>query len=401
VRSQSLSAIIAGEISRTGPISFARFMELALYHPEAGYYASGRAPVGRGGDFYTNVSVGPVFGEILAGQFVEMWEVLGCPPDFTIVEQGANDGQLALDVLAALSQTPLRSARFAIIEPFSRLRSLQRARLEGLGVTWHCSADELSSFCGVHYSNELFDAFPVSLIRSENQVWKELRVVAAGKGFEFQSCPLPDELAAIAASFPTRPDGFTTEVRTAHREGLRTLAAKLSRGFVLAIDYGMTSEDLLAPHRSEGTLACYSRHRRDSKPLESPGEKDISAHVDFTALSADAAAAGFALAGFADQHHFLVGAASGMLRELNGCEPTRHLRKKLLQLRTLLHPESMGTQFHAILFSKGGADFARLSGFQFARDPLRVLGVGLPAGDPSDSANRRNENGARVSTSNV
>ncbi len=376
-------------------------MELALYHPEAGYYAAGRASVGKEGDFFTNVSVGPVFGEILAGQIVEMWEALGCPPDFTIVEQGANDGQLAFDVSAALSQTPLRTFRFAIVEPFPQLRNLQMARLEGLGVTWYGSLEELPSFCGVHYSNELFDAFPVSLIRSENQIWRELCVSATGEGFSFQSCPLGDELATMAASFPPRPEGFITEVRIAHRGFLKALAAKLCCGFVLAIDYGMTFESLLAPHRSEGTLACYSQHRRDNKPLESPGEKDITAHVDFTSLSADAAAAGFTLEGFTDQHHFLVGAASGMLKALNGCEPTRLHRKKLLQLRTLLHPESMGTQFHAILFSKRVPKHPRLSGFQFARDPLRILGHRTLDAVRPDGTGCRCNNGATDPTSNA
>ena len=375
MKSPGLSQIISDEIVCGGAISFARFMELALYAPEYGYYASGHASVGRAGDFYTSVSVGPVFGEVLAGQILEMWRALGMPDDFTIVEQGANDGQLACDVLDALAGTPLSDVHFVIVEPFSVLRAIQASKLDGRGVRWVEGADDLPSFCGVHFSNELFDAFPVHVVRSNGNSWNELHVALAAEEFVWKALlPGPDVAEALAA-YPCRPAGYTTEVRLSHRTLLDALASKLTSGFVLAIDYGMTAENLLAPHRCDGTLSCYLAHRRDGNPLALPGEKDITAHVDFTALAHDALRAGLALEGFADQHHFLVGASSSMLREMdgNGCIPEPSIQKKLLQLRTLLHPESMGTQFHVILFSKEADAGGEMSGFQFARDPSSLL----------------------------
>ena len=130
VRSQNLSNRIHDEIAATGPMRFSRFMELALYDSLEGYYVSDRLKVGREGDFFTNVSVGPVFGEILAGQFLEMWSILGEPNDFTIVEQGANDGQLARDVIMALAGTPLEWARWIIVEPLESLRVKHSDRLQ-------------------------------------------------------------------------------------------------------------------------------------------------------------------------------------------------------------------------------------------------------------------------------
>ena len=368
-----MGPVIADEIGRCGPISFARFMALALYDPKSGYYASGRAGVGKAGDFFTNVSVGPVFGEVLAGQFLEMWEALGRPNDFTIVEQGANDAQLACDVLDALCGTALCDAAYAIIEPFPVLRAIQADKLRGRRVSWFASPEDLPAFCGVHFSNELFDAFPVHVVRSNGAGWDELFVTSSPGGFAWAARPPGAAVAEALASYPPRPEGYTTEVRVSHRALLDSLASRLARGFVLAIDYGMSFESLLAPHRSTGTLSCYDSHRRDGNPLDRPGEKDITAHVDFTALAHDAVEAGFALEGVADQHHFLVGASAAMLRDRDGCEPAPAVRKKLLQLRTLLHPESMGTQFHTILFTKEIAIRARLSGFQFARDPGAVL----------------------------
>jgi len=345
---------------------FDRFMERALYDPEAGYYASGRSVIGRRGDFFTSVSVGPVFGEILAGQFVEMWRALGEPAGFALVEQGAGDGQLARDILDALASTPMARVPLFIIEPSDVLQAAQAGNLAGRNVSWVNDAAALPPFCGVHYSNELFDAFPVHLVRSTGDGWAELHVGHENRAFTWREMPAAGELAGIVATFPARPKGFTAEVCFSHRPLLLALAAKITRGFLLAVDYGMTRESLLAEHRAEGTLACYRGHRRDSDPLEAPGEKDITAHVDFSLLASDAAAAGWQFGNFADQHHFLVGAATPLLLAMDGRPPDAAGRKKLRSLRMLLHPETMGRQFHAILFSKGVAGVS-LSGFQHAR----------------------------------
>ncbi len=350
-------------------MKFSRFMELALYDSQEGYYASDRAKVGRNGDFFTNVSVGPVFGEILAGQFLEMWSILGEPKEFTIVEQGANDGRLARDVMDALSGTPLARAPWTFIEPLQCLQKKQKKLLSGANVSWISSTDSLPPFCGIHFSNELFDALPVDILQAHGGLWRELLVKSEDDDFLFS----PDQTLFSGTSLPPRPDGFLTERRSGQNELLQRISSRMEKGFLLAIDYGMPGEDILAEHRSGGTLACYSKHRRDENPLERPGEKDITAHVDFSSLSRDACAVDLNLRGFTDQHHFLVGAATRLLQSMDGKTPTPQTLKKLRSLRMLLHPETMGSQFKVILFSKGGAGDKLPSGFLHARNPERLL----------------------------
>jgi SAM-dependent MidA family methyltransferase len=364
-KSPGLEARLAAEIQTSGPIPFDRFMERALYDPEDGYYASGKSAIGKHGDFFTNVSIGPVYGEILAGQFVEMWQALGRPAGFTLIEQGAGDGQLAQDILNALSTTALAGTPLVVIEPSDVLREFQSGRLIGHDVSWVVDAAALPELCGVHYSNELFDAFPVHIIRSTGGGWAELFVDRKEEAFTWVEMPVAGELAGIVAGFPIRKQGFTTEICLSHRPLLHTLASKISSGFLLAVDYGLSQESLLAEHRADGTLSCYRAHRRDSTPLESPGQKDLTAHVNFSLLAQDAADVGWQFASFADQHHFLVGAATSLLLAVDGKTPDAAARKKLRSLKMLLHPETMGRQFHAILLSKG-VSAAGLSGFQYS-----------------------------------
>lgn len=366
-KSPGLEARLAAEIAASGPMPFARFMELSLYDPADGYYASGKASIGREGDYFTNVSIGPVFGEILAGQFVEMWQALGRPADFTLIEQGAGNGQLARDVLEALSLTPLAGAPLFVIEPSPVLQAAQAETLRGLQVSWVPDAAALPVVCGVHYSNELFDAFPVHLVCSTGEAWLERHVGLDDHGaFAWRDLPPTGDLAGAVDAFPRRPAGFTTEVCLSHRPLLQELASKISRGFLLAIDYGMSEESLLAEHRTSGTLSGYRNHRRDSDPLADPGNKDLTAHVNFTRLAREACQAGWQFEHFTDQHHFLVGAATAMLLAMDGRTPDPAGRKKIRSLQTLLHPESLGRHFQAILFSQAIPN-AKLSGFQHAR----------------------------------
>lgn len=365
-KSPALADIIAAEIADSGPLTFARYMALALYHPELGYYASGRAKIGPAGDFFTSVSVGPVFGRILAGQFGEIWHRLGEPPEFSIVEQGANDGMLAADILNALD--PRINASYGIIEPSPVLRERQQStlRTHAARVRWVSSLEELPPFDGVHFSNELLDALPFHLARSTGSAWEELFVTAADGRFVFSGGMPSEPVAAELHRLPVRPAGYVTELRPSARVWAATLGAKIRSGAVLVIDYGFSREQLLAPHRTEGTFSCYRGHKRDALPLECPGEKDITAHVDFTALTEAALAAGLQQEGWTDQHHFLVGASQELMRELEG-PPTPLTQKTLRTLQALLHPESMGTQFHYLLFTKNLPGPGKLSGFQFAR----------------------------------
>ena len=360
-RSLGLSSRIADEIGLHGPMLFSRFMEMALYDPAEGYYADGQARVGRDGDFFTSVSLGPVFGEILAPQFLEMWETLGRPEDFTLVEQGANDGHLSLDILDGLAGTPLADSRLILIEPLAPLRKKQQELLAGRRVEWVEAPGALPQFTGVHFSNELFDALPFEIVKSRSGRWELQRVHHLSGEFRLE----PAEPLELDWSPPS--EDFVSEVRVGQRELLAALSSRLERGFLLAIDYGMMREELLAPHRARGTLACYAAHRRNDDPFRDIGRKDITAHVDFSALAEDSRACGLEPAGYTDQHHFLVGAAEGLLRSLDNRIPTFESVKKLRSLRTLLHPETMGTQFKVLLASKGVAA-PTISGFRHARE---------------------------------
>lgn len=355
-----LTEILRAEIAAHGPMLFRDFMARALYDPEHGYYTSGRARIGRKGDYFTSVSVGPLFGALLARQFAEVWEKLGRPADFTFVEQGAHDGTLAADVLAALP--PEMPARLTIVEPSPHWRALQAEKLAGRDVRWVENVTALAPFTGVHYSNELLDAFPVHLVRRAADGWQERAVAVEGERFVFADVPLSDE--RLLAHLPDAPEGYTTEVNLAALDWIADLAPKLTRGLVLVIDYGYPRAEFHAPHRTAGTLEAIAAHRRVD-PLAAPGAADITAHVDFTAL---AAATDLEVLGFTDQHHFLTG-----LSRLHFAEGVRPDPRDMRAFQTLSHPTMLGRSFKALALGRG-VD-AQLAGFAFARDPRAELGL--------------------------
>ena len=377
---QALTDLIRRTIRGTGPVSFAWFMEQALYHPELGYYSSGRCAIGRKGDYFTNVSVGPLFGRILAAQFAEMWESLGRPDDFVIVEQGAHQGDFAWDVLEALRERSpdfFAALRYWIIEPFPILRERQEEKLRDFSekITWEKLLDDLEPFCGVHFSNELLDAMRVRLIRrSENADWEERRVAESDDGFDFVTAPITcAELRRNLEAIPRDlPEGYETEVNLAALDWMDELAPKLTRGYVLTVDYGHSRAEYYAPERSNGTLRCYSNHRILPSPLAEIGHADITAHVDWTSLAERAEANGLTVAGFTDQHHFATGIVTALMPDQFGDNADSKTRRAL---QTLLHPEFLGTTFQFLALTKNVAPGVRLSGFKFARDPRAALGV--------------------------
>ena len=365
--SAPLTEFILSEIAARGAMSFRRFMELALYHAEFGYYAAGRASIGRRGDFFTNVSVGPLFGRLLARQIAEMWRVLGGPAEFTIIEQGAHGGELAGDVLGGLREMFREcheAVRYRIVEPFAKLTLRQQERLSALDgkVGWSRSLDEVRVAAGVHISNELPDAFPVHVVKWTGGAWCERVVIVEHGRLVFADAPIAsDELRAACARIPgPLPEGYTTEVNLAVAVWIRDVAAAVQRGFMLAVDYGYPRHEYYSPERIAGTLSAYADHRREPDPLARPGEIDLTAHVEFDGLIESAAAAGLRLEGFTDQHHFMV--ALGMEHFADGAHAAERRA-----FQTLMHPQFMGTAFKVAGFSKGIAATASLAGFRFAR----------------------------------
>jgi SAM-dependent MidA family methyltransferase len=381
-----LVQFIRGEIERDGPISFARFMQLALYHPGHGYYASGRASIGRRGDFFTSVSVGPLFGKLLAAQFAEIWEKLGRQDTFTIVEQGAHDGVFAADVLSALRQNAgecFAATSYVILEPFLVWRERQQENLRDFSgkISWLESIDQLPPFVGVHFSNELFDSLPVHLIVSSGTangatVWKEKFVTATANNFTFRTENVSrSELRLDQLGF--FPAGFETEVSLAAPKLMREIASKLLRGVILTIDYGFVRTEFYSLNRSEGSLQVRAKQKKLSSSFEQIGLADISAHVEWTGLAEAAQSSGAKPLGFTDQHHFLTGIVSKFFPggEFNFSE------KRALQ--TLLHPEMLGRNFQVLALGKNFAE--KLSGLQFARRPFAGLGLGGTGAVPSQN----------------
>ena len=390
-----LVQFIRETIRARGPQSFAWFMQQALYHPEHGYYSSGRCAIGRRGDYFTNVSVGPVFGQLLAVQFAEIWEHLGKIDNFIIVEQGAHYGEFARDVLeSARTSRPdfFAALRYRIIEQFPVLQDRQSetlAKFEGK-IEWCASIDALEPFIGVHFSNELLDAMPVHLIvsvetKAESINWLEKFVTLNGDEFAFVDQSIGNrKLRDHLQKLPARPASYETEVNLTSLGWIENVSHKLARGYVIVADYGYPRDEFYAPQRSAGTLQVRAQHRLLSSPFDKIGRADITAHVEWTSIAERAEACGLQVKGFTDQHHFITGVLSELLRhELSQDVDAKTKRA----LQTLLHPEMLGRSFQVLALAKDATaagtaatteavDLAApLAGFKFAREPRSALGL--------------------------
>jgi SAM-dependent MidA family methyltransferase len=347
----ALIQIIRDQIENNGPQSFAWFMQQALYHPEHGYYSSGRCHIGRKGDYFTNVSVGPLFGQLLASQFSEIWDRLGKVNDFFIVEQGAHDGQFARDVLEFV-QTRLpeffEALRYRILEPFPILKEQQRRKVEAFGdkVEWRESPEP---FTGVHFSNELLDAMPVRLISNGT----EKLVVLDGDNFVFVERQVDKTMFNQAAL-----------------DCVDQIAANLQRGYFIAIDYGSLDEQF------ERNVQVRAQHRHLDSPFQQIGDADITMCVAWRSVIQRAQANGLRVAGFTDQHHFLTGIISELGRGGSPEPPADDWGQSSLpespkakrELQTLLHPEMLGRAFQVLAVTKNvEPETTPLAGFKFAR----------------------------------
>jgi SAM-dependent MidA family methyltransferase len=391
----ALVEIIRDGMRRRGPVPFASFMEQALYEPAHGYYSAGRCAIGRRGDYFTSISVGPLFGKMVAAQFAEIWERLDRPNDFVIVEQGAHHGEFATDVLEELrAQRPefFAALRYRIVEPFAVLRDRQAGVLRQFGrkLEWCASLEEMEPFCGVHFSNELLDAMPVHLLQAAGNAgareWRERCVERTSCGFAFIDCPISNErLQARLRKIPSPPPGhYETEVNLATLDWIEKLARKLTCGVVLTVDYGYPRREFYSPQRTAGTLQGYIQHRVAPSPLEEPGTIDITSHVEWTSLAERAEECGLRVAGFTDQHHFLTGllAADPLLEKMAIANARA--------LQTLLHPEMLGTKFQFLALTTNLASDTAFSGFKFGRDARSSLGLSKPSRN-STRRRRRDE----------
>jgi len=366
-----LEEIIREQIRNSGPLPFPSFMGLALYHPEHGYYGKGPGRTGRGGDFYTSVSVGSVFGELMAGQFCEVWEQLGRPAQFAVLERGASDGAFARDVLTwARRERPdfLAAMDYRIDEPLPALERAQRGTLAEFAgkVQW----DFGEPTTGVFFANELLDAVPFRRVRWSGGEWRELCTgLDESGGFTWVEQELRDYasrryLADLGDDFQ---EGYTTEIAPAVATESWLAGAALRQGVVFLCDYGYERDDYYRRSRTTGTLRCYRGHRAHEDPFDAIGETDITAHVDWTLAVQRIGAAGCEVLALLDQGHFLTGAAESTLRSMDGKAPDAATQKWLRQFQTLTHPGQMGARFQVLTLGKALPAGFCLSGLRHAR----------------------------------
>lgn len=331
-------------------LPFCQVMEMALYHPEHGYYGPGPRKIGRKGDFFTSVSVGPLFGKLLAMRAIDLWRAAGEPDGFAIIEQGAHDGQLAEDILATLDDLPLH---YLIVEPNPHHRKSQAKRL-GTRVQWveGLAALQTGPKHGFFVCNELPDAFPVHLVRWCGERWRELFVEADGtEAFrlitgEF-SCK---ELAEEAKHLPHDLEpGHTIEINLAMLAWIRDLSRAAFRGEVFIADYGLDEEEFFVDSRAEGTLRRYKQHHMDADVLADLGRSDLTTHINFTRLIAEAERHGLTNAEYDLQGRVLGRMAMPWLKSLEGqrTDPTL-----LRQFQSLTHPAFMGRSFRCLVLDK-------------------------------------------------
>jgi SAM-dependent MidA family methyltransferase len=355
-----LAELLADRIRRYGPITFADFMRECLYHPIHGYYS--QPEFTRFADYYTSVDVHPVFGRLLARQFCEMWEHLGRPAEFTLVECGAGVGRLASHILD-FSETQLpdfyRAVRYVAVERSASRREQSAARAERHAGAGHLAASvEVPARipAGCLFSNELLDALPVHRTVMQDGALKEVYVSFVNNCFvdsiaSLSTCAIQEYFAAQGMVLQ---EGQQAEAGLEACDWITEVGHRLEHGYVLTIDYGHRAAGLFDDHHMRGTLLAYQDHQAMENYYGSPGEQDLTAHVNFTALEAWGKRAGLETAGMTTQTAFLLALGRGNefadLYEAGQTELEQ--ARARLQLKTLIYPEGMGERFQVLIQQK-------------------------------------------------
>ncbi len=338
----------------------AEFIDLALYHPELGYYATAPQRSGRGGDFFTSVDVGPLFGQLLAVQLAEMWRLLDRPAAFDLVEAAAGNGRLARDVLDATRANHAdfhAAVRLHLVEASARARAAQADTLGPHATRLASSGPDLpASFAGALVANELLDALPPRAVVMREDGLHERVVTLSGDAFvEVDGPPAPPELTAYLDRVGARLErGWRAEVNLAAERWVAGAARRLTRGFLIFVDYGHEAPRLYSASHAAGTIASFSRHASDPAPggwLKAPGTQDITAHVDLTGVRLAAEREGLETLALLDQTYFLLGlGAADRLGDRTGDEVAD--LKRRLALKTLLLPGGLGSTHKVLVFGR-------------------------------------------------
>lgn len=356
--SDRLTALIAGEIAaRGGWISFARYMELALYAPGLGYYSAGAHKLGAPGDFVTAPEISPLFGRTLARQIAEL--IRHGLTD--ILELGAGSGALAAQLLAELEALGASPRSYSILEVSADLRSraqellAQRVPRRAGSVRWLERLPE--SFNGLVFGNEVLDALPAHVVATRAGGIDELGVAAGAAEACFAWAPgAPDAEVAAAGAALGLPAGYTTEINLIARALVCTVGGLLERGVILFIDYGFPAREYYHWQRCQGTLMCHYRHHAHADPFCLVGLQDITIHVDFTAVARAAEAAGLAVLGYTTQAQFLVNCGITDILSGTPADNVRAYAPLAAQAQKLLSPSEMGELFKVIALGKNVAE---------------------------------------------
>lgn len=359
LHSARLTALIAAEISGGGPISFERFMDLALYAPGLGYYSAGAPKFGADGDFVTAPELGDVFAHCIARAIAPALAA----PDAIVVEPGGGSGALAADLLRALERLDALPARYALVEVSADLRERQRARIALLPaqlrqrVFW-LDAPPTTPWQGALVANEVVDALPVRAWVRRDDAYFERRVTR-GESAGFAWCEVPADAAlqrALDAALPEverLPQPFFGEARPWLAEWVKTVIGGLENGLALFVDYGGTAAARAHPAERNGSLAAYSRHRVSRDVLADVGLADLTADVDFSQLGGACRTLGFDIACYARQGRFLIACGLGELIAGRGGLDAAAQARLGNEIRTLTMPGAMGERFKALVATKG------------------------------------------------
>ena len=358
--SRAVQELIRADIAAAGGwVSFARYMELALYAPGMGYYSGGAAKFGGMGDFVTAPEISPLFGKAVARQAAQVLELMG-DKGGDILEFGAGTGKLALDLLLELEKLGHLPGRYLILEVSAELRQRQRELFEKHASHLAPRVDWLehlpARFNGLVLANEVLDAMPVHLVVWRDSGLLERGVAWNGTAFEWSEHPLVDgELFAVARALNLRVDpgkDYISEINLAARGFMRSLAGVLQQGAIVLIDYGFGHSEYYHSQRDQGTLMCHYRHHAHDDPFYLPGLQDITSHVDFSAVTEVAINAGLELRGYTTQAHFLINCGVTEILAQTPAENTGAYLPLANQLQKLVSPAEMGELFKVIAFGK-------------------------------------------------
>ena len=353
--SQRLTDLIRAEITRAGgAIPFARFMELALYAPELGYYSAGKHKFGAAGDFVTAPELGPVFAQCLARQCAQ---ILGTLQHGDMLEAGAGSGALAVQLLLELEHLGQLPAHYFILEISSALRARQQALFADQAthllerVHWLDSLPP-AGFRGIVLGNELLEAMPVECFRVGAGGIEQLQVGWDENHFAWRGARANDALRDRVMALGL-PEGYVSEIAFAAEGWVRSIADILERGVLLLVDYGFPGHEFYHPQRATGTLMCHYRHRAHDDPLIYVGLQDITAHVDFTAIARAATESGLSLLGYTSQALFLLGCGLDGLAARTSQSDARAYLQFTNEVKKLTLPHEMGELFKVIAFGRG------------------------------------------------